>query len=78
MRYDEPKERHSYFNKRIEFDTEGNVLREYPGWFQKQGYDAVYSNPRLLTDMRSNRPANMSYFVPAGTSTSSIPVPNGN
>ncbi|MCA9091937.1 MAG: hypothetical protein KDA68_00495 [Planctomycetaceae bacterium] len=78
IRYDDPKERYSYFNKRIEFDTAGNNLKEYPGWFQKQGYDSVYNNPRLLADMRANRPANISFVASEGKSPTEIPIPNGN
>lgn len=83
-RYDSPKVRHSYFNKRLEFDPDGQVLREYPSWFSRQGYNAVYDNPRLLADMRKNHPAflvgqgsgNASPSLPSNFSPTSFP--NGN
>lgn len=80
-RYDEPKEKYSYFNKRLEFDPDGMVLAEYPGWFQRQSSESIYSNPRLLAEMRKNRPASGSFVVNqggGGSSSPSVSYPNGN
>lgn len=85
-RYDAPKERHSYFNKCVEFDMDGTVLREYPSWYSRQGYQSIYDNPRLLAEMRKSHQANSTFIVSGGgdfstpirSSSNSPAYPSGN
>jgi hypothetical protein len=53
--FDEPKEKHSYYQTRYVLSAQGMVLQARPNWFSKQVELSIGDNPRLQSDIRRGK-----------------------
>jgi hypothetical protein len=56
LRYEEPKDRKTYYNVRHVFTPDGALVHTYPNWMTLQYSYAVGNNPRLQRDRRRGKP----------------------
>jgi len=52
-RYEEPKQKRSYYRTRLVLTPDGEIVNRYLDWTGLQNYMAVTDNPRLVRDMAS-------------------------
>lgn len=52
-RYEEPKQKRSYYRTRLALAPDGKILDRYLDWAGFQNYLAITDNPRLVRDMAS-------------------------
>lgn len=55
-KYEAPREPLSYFNTRLVYDGEGVLVHKNSSWFDNQ-VSRTINTPRIMADMRSNRPS---------------------
>jgi hypothetical protein len=64
-RFEEPKDRKSYYNVRYVLNPDGTPRQAYPNWIAQQYAHCLSNNPRLHADSRRNQPV-MTYQLPRG------------
>lgn len=52
-RYEEPKQKRSYYRTRLALAPDGKIIDRYLDWAGFQNYLAIADNPRLVRDMAS-------------------------
>ncbi|MCA9114978.1 MAG: hypothetical protein KDA79_07815 [Planctomycetaceae bacterium] len=85
-RFDEPKEKETYFSVRHVLDGECRLARSFPSWIEHQYQRAVADNPRLAADVQNSQPfiavtsasgAVVNPYSPASLSTRPSSAPLG-